>query len=956
MAELIEAWLGNPITRSVLKFCTKKCSCGRRIELILKNYVGDKQEMCMGCRTANYIVTSVLDNIISKSPIAKKEVIENLKLPVFRKGLCSVLEGIARYGVQKPFTGNSPFLVVWNITRACNLNCKHCLDYDTPLMVEENNEIKICKIGEVVDRFVGSGSVREKDGYEIADIPDNISLHVYSMDGEKGKTVLRRVSKVMRKRADEKKLVEVKAIGGVNLKLTMDHLVFTKGGWKEVENLTEGDYLTIPYSLTPPENIEKINIMEQLIGEPNLRISGMDNVLRQESEKMGLLRNEFAEMEFSEIPKSTREGWVYGYGSMPLSATTKFINKNDICINNTTISSIGSQEKEIPSLFEITPSLARLFGYFVSDGHFTKGTNRLSITNIDDDILREVISIFSSLGYSSYLELHESTGRAPQVYTNSHLLHLLFTKVFGLKSYAKNKSAPKYIFNCKKEVIREFLSACFSGDGSISNWGGMDTRKNRNVSFSSLSLDLIHGVSVLLWQMGVPHSIQRYPYRNYITIPPNFHSDFLEKVGFATNKKNDKLKVAEQFSRTYKKFSRWVVDKENNTIFTPIVSIKPSKPTTGYVYDLGVETLNDEGNFFVGFPPVRVHNCYEDAHVAGRDELTPSQRLKAVDKLAEAGIASIAISGGEPLVLPEFFDVAKRIRDNEMMFSIATNATLITKEKAKQLRVAGCEFVQISLDGAVARTHNAFRGRNAFQSTLRGIRNSVSEGLFTGISMTVTKYNYMEVPAVIDLAEKLGVQIFMHYNFIPTGRGKGIVNMDITPQEREELLEMLAVHAGKRKLTLLSTAPQYSRICMSARSGTISLTHFDIFGQTQDADMVRFLADFIGGCGAARLYCAMEPNGDIEPCVFIPIKIGNILKDDIQTLWHESEVLKEIREREHFKENCGVCEYRNVCGGCRARAYGYYHDLKQCDPGCMKNLEAWNKLKGIKKVSVAAKV
>ncbi|MBI5061257.1 MAG: radical SAM protein, partial [Candidatus Aenigmarchaeota archaeon] len=398
MAELIEAWLDNPISRRILKFCTKQCSCGRRIELIVKNYTGDTQEMCMGCKAANYIVSSVLDTLIAKSPLSKEEVAQGLKDPVWRKGICTVLEGIARYGIQKPFTANAPFLVVWNITRACNLSCKH---------------------------------------------------------------------------------------------------------------------------------------------------------------------------------------------------------------------------------------------------------------------------------------------------------------------------------------------------------------------------------------------------------------------------------------------------------------------------------------------------CYEDAHVAGHDELTPAQRLIAVDKMADAGIASIAISGGEPLVLPDFFEVAKRIRERDMMFSIATNATLITREKAKQLREAECGFAQVSLDGAIAKTHNSFRGKNAFQTTLRGIKNLVAEDILTGVSMTVTEYNYKEVPAVIDLSEKLGATIFMHYNFIPTGRGKDIVDMDITPQEREDLLARLASQAGKRKINILSTAPQYSRVCIGVSSGAISLTHFDIFGQAGDADAIKFLADFIGGCGTGRLYCAMEPNGDIEPCVFIPIKIGNILEDDI---------------------------------------------------------------------------
>jgi radical SAM protein with 4Fe4S-binding SPASM domain len=102
-------------------------------------------------------------------------------------------------------------------------------------------------------------------------------------------------------------------------------------------------------------------------------------------------------------------------------------------------------------------------------------------------------------------------------------------------------------------------------------------------------------------------------------------------------------------------------------------------------------------------------------------------------------------------------------------------------------------------------------------------------------------------------------------------------------------------------------------------------------------DSIRFLADFIGGCGAARLYAALEPNGDIEPCVFIPIRLGSIKTDDFIEIWHNNEILKKMRDRKSFKGNCGVCEYRSVCGGCRARAFSYFGDVQACDPGCVKN-------------------
>jgi radical SAM protein with 4Fe4S-binding SPASM domain len=85
----------------------------------------------------------------------------------------------------------------------------------------------------------------------------------------------------------------------------------------------------------------------------------------------------------------------------------------------------------------------------------------------------------------------------------------------------------------------------------------------------------------------------------------------------------------------------------------------------------------------------------------------------------------------------------------------------------------------------------------------------------------------------------------------------------------------------------------------------------------------RFLGEFVGGCGASGLHCALEPNGDIEPCVFIPLIVGNILRGDFVTLWHNHPSFKKIRDRKNFEGYCGTCEHRNLCGGCRARPYAY---------------------------------
>ncbi len=336
---------------------------------------------------------------------------------------------------------------------------------------------------------------------------------------------------------------------------------------------------------------------------------------------------------------------------------------------------------------------------------------------------------------------------------------------------------------------------------------------------------------------------------------------------------------------------------------------------------------------------LRCKHCYATAGKPLPDELTTEEAMDAIDKLDKFGVTIIAFSGGEPLVRKDFFDIARYAAEKGIYVAVATNGTLINEEIAKKLKEVGVGYVQISLDG-IKETHDSFRGiKGAFDRTVQGIKNCVKEGLFVNVSMTVTKYNYKDVPAVVELCENLGVNWFMHYNFIPVGRGKNIVESDITPEEREELLKFLYERNFKSNISLLSTAPQFARVALQCQGGIIP-THFY---NLNAGDGLRGLAEFIGGCGAGRFYFAIKANGDIQPCVFFPLKVGNIRYDDLDKLWRENKVFEELRNKDLIK-SCGTCKYRYVCGGCRARAYNYFGDYLMPDPGCINNKKYWEEL------------
>lgn len=339
---------------------------------------------------------------------------------------------------------------------------------------------------------------------------------------------------------------------------------------------------------------------------------------------------------------------------------------------------------------------------------------------------------------------------------------------------------------------------------------------------------------------------------------------------------------------------------------------------------------------------LRCKHCYAEAGNPGYYEMDTVEAKKCIDKFARWGVVVLALSGGEPLVRRDIFELVRLSIDQGIYTAIATNGVLLTKEMCKTLRSAGVEYVQISLDGARPETHDAFRGvTGMFDKTVKGIKNAVAEGFFVNVATTVTQYNLTEVPQIIELCESLGVKWFMMYNFIPTGRGRFIIDNDLSPDERERLLKYLWGRLKYSKVSVLSTAPQFARVALQTEGlGCTKIpTHFL---NSDLPEKLSLLSDFIGGCGAGRFYIAMNPNGDITPCVYFPNIVGNILKDDPEELWSNLKEFIDLRGRESLKENCGICEYRYVCGGCRARAYCYFGDYFAPDPGCVLNKQSFD--------------
>lgn len=335
-------------------------------------------------------------------------------------------------------------------------------------------------------------------------------------------------------------------------------------------------------------------------------------------------------------------------------------------------------------------------------------------------------------------------------------------------------------------------------------------------------------------------------------------------------------------------------------------------------------------------------HCYSDSGNNSKSELSTEEAIKVVDQLADFGVTSLAFSGGEPLMREDFFEIAEHAVESGLYVSLATNGTLLTEENVSTLKEIGIHYVEVSVDGANAETHDFFRGKNgAFEQTLRGLKNCMDKNICTCIAITGTKNNLKEIPFVLEMAENMGIDRFTLFNFVPTGRGKDIVAADPSPQEREDLLRFFNNKLSEdHKIAILSTTPQLARVALQNHSPmqediVMPLAHMEA---TKVSKRAKALADFIGGCGAGRFYCAISPEGDVQPCVFMPLVVGNLKTDKLEDIWFNSQVFHDLRDRENLKGRCRKCDYKYVCGGCRARAFAYHDNYLMSDPGCIKKL------------------
>ncbi len=319
-------------------------------------------------------------------------------------------------------------------------------------------------------------------------------------------------------------------------------------------------------------------------------------------------------------------------------------------------------------------------------------------------------------------------------------------------------------------------------------------------------------------------------------------------------------------------------------------------------------------------------------------DLPTTKALSLIKRISQYANPILVLSGGEPLFRADIFDLARHATDCGLRVALATNGTLVTREIARKIVDSGVRRVSISLDGADAATHDAFRGiPGAFRAALEGFRNLKELGMSLQINMTIARHNARHLPAVLELAKSLGADALHTFLLVPVGCGVSIAAEQMLPaEEYEEILNWFYDRAQEVGIELKATcAPHYFRVVRQRRAAERRAQ--TALGKT--ASEARTHPDGLNamtkGCLAGSAVCFISHQGEVYPCGYLPVLAGDLRKQSFAEVWETSPVFQLLRETDNLKGKCGRCEFRNVCMGCRARAYSASGDFLDEEPFCV---------------------
>ena len=314
----------------------------------------------------------------------------------------------------------------------------------------------------------------------------------------------------------------------------------------------------------------------------------------------------------------------------------------------------------------------------------------------------------------------------------------------------------------------------------------------------------------------------------------------------------------------------------------------------------------------------------EVSQALSKEDLTTEEGKRLIDGIAAVGRPVLVFSGGEPLLRPDLFELARYARSRDLPIALATNGTLIDEALADTIAQAGFDRVAISLDGADAETHDAFRNQpGAFERALNGFQRLQQRRVSLQVNTTITQHNVGQLEAMDELIETLNADAWHLFMFVPVGCGLEVPeDQQLAAFQYEQVLTWIAQKASANHRFIRATcAPQYFRILAKQHLLDRHRAHSHLSTMTK-------------GCLAGTGICFVSHKGEVFPCGYLPVSCGSVRRELFPEIWEHSFVLATLRDPDFLKGKCGFCEFRQICSGCRARAYAATGNWLTEEPCC----------------------
>jgi len=382
---------------------------------------------------------------------------------------------------------------------------------------------------------------------------------------------------------------------------------------------------------------------------------------------------------------------------------------------------------------------------------------------------------------------------------------------------------------------------------------------------------------------------------------------------------------------------------------------------------------------------LRCIHCRASAtELSSPSDLSTEAAKAIIDQIAAVSSPILVLSGGEPLFRSDIFELARYGTEKGLRVALATNGTLVSKQVAQKIVDSGVKRVAISLDGADALTHDTFRGiPGAFDAAITGFRNLKELGMSVQINTTIARHNAHQLPHVLELARSIGADALHTFLLVPVGCGVDIAaEQMVPPEEYERMLNWFYDRSLEGGIELKATcAPHYFRVVRQRRvaehrsaaaaeashgvvkaaesapskgplgneSPRIGATEMTMPGSTGIELKPQGIGKAVGhpgthpsdmnamtkGCLAGTAVCFISHRGEVYPCGYLPALAGDLRKQAFADIWENSFVFNQLRDVNNLQGKCGCCEFRNVCMGCRARAYAATGNYLDEEPFCV---------------------